>query len=101
MPAGFDSIRGRNPLAAAEWRARFHAGDAGLAASTYRAGLQVLQVASWVLYGVLLALVYRGARFSAAWTWRLALPDVVLVAVAMPAALSADALAYDSYANKT
>jgi len=99
MPAGFDSIRGLNPLAAAEWRARFHAGDAGLAASTYRAGLQVLQVASWVLYGVLLALVYRGARFSAAWTWRLALPVVIVVAVAMPAALSADAFAYVGYAR--
>ena len=99
MPAGFDSIRGLNPLAAAEWRARFHAGDAAMPASTYRAGVQVLQVASWVLYGLLLALVYRGARFSTAWTWPLALPVTVVVAVAMPAALSADAFAYVGYAR--
>ncbi len=46
MPAGFDSIRGLNPLAAAEWRARFHAGDAHLAEATYRAVGQVLQVAT-------------------------------------------------------
>ena len=99
MPAGFDSIRGLNPLAAAEWRARFHAGDAGMTEQTYRAGVQLLQVASWVLYGVLLALVYRGARFSMAWTWRLAVPVLVAVAVAMPAALSADAFAYVGYAR--
>lgn len=99
MPAGFDSIRGLNPLAAAEWRARFHAGEAGLTDAVYRAGVQVLQVASWVLYGLLLALIYRGARFSAAWTWRLALPVLVAVAVAMPAALSADAFAYVGYAR--
>lgn len=99
MPAGFDSIRGLNPLAAAEWRARFHAGDAGMAAPVYRAGVQVLQVASWVLYGVLLVLIYRGARFSTAWTWRLAVPVLVAVAVAMPAALSADAFAYVGYAR--
>lgn len=99
MPAGFDSIRGLNPLAAAEWRARFDGGDATMAAPAYRAGVQVLQVACWVLYGVLLALVYRGARFTTAWTWRLALPVSVAVAVAMPAALSADAFAYVGYAR--
>jgi len=99
MPAGFDSIRGLNPLAAAEWRARFDAGDAGMTDAVYRAGVQVLQVASWVLYGLLLALVYRGARFSAAWTWRLALPVVVVMAMTIPTALSADAFAYVGYAR--
>jgi len=99
MPAGFDSIRGLNPLAAAEWRARFGAGDASIPEPLYRAGVQVLQVVSWVLYGLLLALVYRGARFSAAWTWRLAVPVLLAVAVAMPAALSADAFAYVGYAR--
>jgi len=99
MPAGFDSIRGLNPLAAADWRARFHAGDAGMPQPLYRAGVQVLQVGSWVLYGALLALVYRGARFSTAWTWRLAVPLLLAVALAMPAALSTDVFAYVGYAR--
>ena len=99
MPPGFDSLRGVNPLAAAGWRARFHAGGAGMDGASYRAGVQVLQVMSWVCYGALLALVYRGARFGAAWTWRLAVPLVVAVAVAMPAALSADVFAYVGYAR--
>ena len=99
MPAGFDSIRGLNPLAAAEWRSRFHAGQANLGDAPYRLGVQLLQVASWVLYGTLLALVHRGARFSAAWTWRLAVPLLLVVAVGMPAALSTDPFAYVGYAR--
>jgi hypothetical protein len=97
MPAAFDSIRGINPRAAAEWRARFHLPAIALSLRGYDACFQALQVLSWVAYGVLVALVHRGARFSDAWTWRLATPLVVAVAVAMPASLSADPFAYVGY----
>lgn len=97
MPAAFDSIRGINPRAAVEWRAKFHAPAIAISLPGYDAGFQVLQALSWIAYGALLALVHRGARFSAAWTWRLAVPLVVAVAVAVPAALSADPFAYVGY----
>ena len=99
MPPGFDSIRGLNPLAAAEWRSRFHLPNAALPARAYRACFQVWQVAVWVPYGALVAVVLRGARLTSPWTWRLGVPVVVVTAFAMPAALSTDVFAYVGYAR--
>lgn len=99
MPASFDSVRGLNPLAAAEWRSRFHVPGVALSASAYRGWFQTWQVAAWVAYGMLIAVVVRGGGFSSRWTFRLGVPVVVVVAFAMPAALSTDVFAYVGYAR--
>jgi len=103
LPAGFDSVRGLNLRAADEWRARLPAlatrAALALSLDTARLLFRALTVVGWVAYGVVAWCVFRGARFGRRWTWPVAVPLALLVAVAMPAVLSTDVFAYVGYAR--
>ena len=101
LPPEFQSVRGLNLRALHTWRgmvAPFHPGWwTTPSLETARAVFRGLTVAGWLAYGTVVWCVFRGARFGAGWTWPLAVPLVLVLAVAMPPVLSTDVFAYVGY----
>lgn len=105
LPEGFTSVRGLNPRAAADWRAWWGTGATGwlggiqaaLSLPAARLLFRASTVVAWGAYAGLVWSVFRGARLGQGWTWPLAVPLVLVLAVAMPAVLSTDVFAYLGY----
>lgn len=99
MPEGFVSVRGLNLRAVLEWRTRFGFRVPVVSLAAYTRLFRTWIVLSWAAYAGLVWAMIWGARLGPRWTWRLSVPVVVVVAVAMPAGLSTDVFAYLGYAR--
>jgi hypothetical protein len=101
LPPQFESVRGLNLRALPAWRGllapRFSGWLTPPSLQTARAVFRGLTVAGWLGYGTVVWCVFRGARFGGGWTWPVAVPLVLLLAVAMPPVLSTDVFAYIGY----
>lgn len=99
MPKGFVSVRGLNLRAVLEWRTRFGLRVPIVSLKAYTRLFRTWIVLSWAAYAGLVWAMIWGARLGPRWTWRLSVPVVVVLAVAMPAGLSTDVFAYVGYAR--
>jgi hypothetical protein len=101
MPPAFASVWGLNPVGVAAWRTGFGLGPAlrPVPLAVYTMLFRASTLVMWAGYGGLLWFVGRGAALTTRWTWPLAVPLLLFLALAMPPSLSTDVFAYVGYAR--